>query len=77
METAVTYLCNSLILISLAYFSIGFVLHLVDRWNQIDLTKPAKAIAPQLQPSLPAATVTPVKMQLPKKRTVPAEVGVR
>lgn len=74
MESAVTFLCNLLIFGSFGYFGIGLVLHLADRWNQIDLAESkAKALAGKQVLSLPAAS-TAVEVQIPQREAVLVEL---
>lgn len=42
MDTAITYLCNLVIVVSFAYFGVGLVLELIDRWNETGSTVKTK-----------------------------------
>ncbi len=42
MDTAITYLCNLVMVVSFAYFGVGLVLELIDRWNETGSTVKTK-----------------------------------
>ncbi|MCU0570039.1 MAG: hypothetical protein MUF49_26120 [Oculatellaceae cyanobacterium Prado106] len=61
MQEVLTFAFDFVLVTSSAYFSVGFVLGLVDRWNRIEV-KSRTAVTPQAQRlALPEMTAIPVE----------------
>jgi len=76
METLVDLTFNLVLIAGAVYLGGGFVLEMIDRWNQLDpatvraraqaraqAKAQARAIAGRTQPALPAATVASVELK--------------
>lgn len=77
MQTALTYLFNTVLLTGVTYLGIGFILGLIDRWKRTApaaTTKVAKVKTAQVPLSLPAAQPVPLNLQpMPARETVPLQ----
>lgn len=73
MEALVDFTCNLVILISLIYFGVGFVLGLIERWNHLDPTafkSKSKVALPPVPLSLPESTGVAVEVKEPERETL-------
>lgn len=73
METAVTYLCDAVMATGFVYFSVAFVLGLIDRWNQTDPTVTAIVKAREVRPALPEPMARPLAIPQREREMVAIE----
>ncbi|WAL61498.1 hypothetical protein [Thermocoleostomius sinensis] len=73
MEALVDFTCNLVILVSLVYFGVGFVLSMIEHWNRIDpaaYKAKAKTALPPVPLSLPESTEIAIELEQPEMETL-------